>query len=85
MEWTVETDAKLRELHAKRVSSTFIASRMRWPSLAVRTRLIELGLEKPQAVRREAPAATAKSRPGQQPRQAVDIRCDVLGVKRGDR
>jgi hypothetical protein len=86
MEWTVEADAQLRELHAKRVSSTFIASWMRWPSLAVRTRLIELGLEKSPAARRAAiAAATAKSRPSQQPLQAVEARGDAFSVKSDDR
>src|ERR1700731_2991281 len=47
MEWTDETDGRLRELHAKRVSPTFIANWMRWPAPAVRARLITLGLAKP--------------------------------------
>jgi hypothetical protein len=47
MEWTPEVDARLRELHAKRVSLAFIASWMQLPRSEVRARLVALGLAKP--------------------------------------
>ncbi|HZS85196.1 MAG TPA: hypothetical protein VFA50_20140 [Stellaceae bacterium] len=47
MAWTQEDDAKLSELHAKRLGVRFISVWLRQPAAAVRTRLVELGLEKP--------------------------------------
>ena len=47
MNWTAEQDGQLRLLHAKRVGVSFIGSWMRWPSSAVRARLVELGVAKP--------------------------------------
>ena len=63
MEWTTEMDARLRELHAKRVSPAFIASWMHWPAGSVRARLVELGLSKSLSARGAAiTAAAAKPR-----------------------
>jgi hypothetical protein len=59
MEWTPENDAKLTEMHAKRLSVRFIADWMRWPAAAVRARLIELGLTKPMTPRASAVVARA--------------------------
>jgi hypothetical protein len=63
MDWTPDQDRQLRELYAKRVSLSFIASWMRWPPSAIRVRMIELGLVKPRssAATTIADAAKAKS------------------------
>ena|SRR5689334_20866083 len=51
MVWTAEDDAKLIELHAKRLGVRFISVWLRQPAAAVRSRLVELGLEKPLSAR----------------------------------
>jgi hypothetical protein len=61
MEWTTERDTQLKELHAKRVSASFIASWMRWPPSAVRARMIELGMAKPQSPKATAITTAAAS------------------------
>jgi hypothetical protein len=45
MRWTADMDARLIELHAKRLGNTFIASWMRVTTFDVRARLVELGLK----------------------------------------
>lgn len=51
MVWTAEEDAKLIELHAKRLGVRFISVWLRQPAAAVRARLVELGIEKPLSLR----------------------------------
>lgn len=51
MVWTAEEDAKLVELHAKRLGVRFISVWLRQPAAAIRARLVELGIEKPLSLR----------------------------------
>ena len=60
MSWTSEDDAKLVELHAKRLGVRFISVWLRQPATAVRARLIELGLEKPLSPRASQVIARAR-------------------------
>jgi hypothetical protein len=78
MEWTTETDARLTELHAKRVSPAFIASWMRWPAPSVRARLIELGLNKPLSPRAAAITAAAAQPRSYAASQAVEALAEAL-------
>ena len=78
MEWTVEADQKLTELHAKRVSPAFIASWMRWPAPAVRARLVDLGLVKPLSQRAAATIAAATKPRSQLAAHAVEALADAI-------
>jgi hypothetical protein len=60
MAWTLEEDAKLSELHTKRLGVRFISVWLRQPAAAVRARLIELGLEKPLSAKAEQVIARVK-------------------------
>src|SRR6185369_11069380 len=62
MNWTAEQDGQLRVLHAKRVGVAVIGSWMRWPSSAVRARLVELGVAKPLSPRATSITQAAKVR-----------------------
>jgi hypothetical protein len=63
MEWTPETDAKLTELHKKRLGMPFISSWTHWPSSDIRLRLIELGLT-PAVPERVLRVRTDRGKPG---------------------
>ena len=78
MEWTTEADAKLRELHAKRVSPAFIASWMRWPAASVRARLVELGLSKPLSPRGAAMTAAAAKPRSHSASRVVEVLAEAM-------
>jgi hypothetical protein len=78
MEWTMEADQRLAELHAKRVSPAFIASWMRWPAPAVRSRLVELGLVKPLSQRGAAITAAATRPRSQATARVVEVLVEAV-------
>ena len=60
MAWTQEEDTKLTELHGKRLGVRFISVWLRQPAAHVRSRLIELGLEKPLSAKASQTVARTK-------------------------
>jgi len=60
MAWTQEDDTKLTELHSKRLGVRFISVWLRQPAAQVRSRLIELGLEKPLSAKASQTVARAR-------------------------
>jgi hypothetical protein len=60
MAWTQDDDTRLTELHSKRLGVRFISVWLRQPAASVRSRLIELGLEKPLSAKASHTVARAK-------------------------
>jgi hypothetical protein len=83
MNWTPELDARLIELHEKRLGNRFIASWLRLDPTLVRARLAELGVVKPARNSEAKAAAPALAAPPQLPAVAVQI-MDLSGTDGAD-
>jgi hypothetical protein len=80
MNWTPELDARLIELHEKRLGNRFIASWLRLDPAQVRTRLAELGLLKGPATKSGAkPVAPGRAAPS--PISMITVETAVSGAE----
>jgi hypothetical protein len=79
MEWTPDTDAKLTELHNRRLGMRFISSWTHWPSDEIRLRLVELGLT-PAVKGRVVPVADRRQSGSKRPATVAKAGTATAGI-----